>query len=46
MAWQLRFSTTKQKNYYFNPETGESRWEKPDDYIEGSGRDKGGEEVR
>jgi hypothetical protein len=45
MAWQVRFSNTKQKNYYFNPETGESRWEVPDD-LDNEENEDSGEEVR
>ncbi|KAL7753643.1 Peptidyl-prolyl cis-trans isomerase NIMA-interacting protein 1 [Sorochytrium milnesiophthora] len=29
--WQERFSQSKQRTYFFNPETGQSQWERPSD---------------
>lgn len=29
MTWEKKWSTTRNRSYYFNTETGESRWELP-----------------
>lgn len=42
MTWQVRFSTSRQRNYYYNPETGQSQWEAPEE-IKGKEMETGKE---
>lgn len=29
-GWEIRHSSSKNRDYYFNPQTGESQWEFPE----------------